>query len=142
LSLKIVRNQHVQKAQLARRGTVQATLNNYEQVGLYAVNATIGTPGQPFTLQVDTGSSDVWVPSSSASICKDTSQGGCPFGSCKFGSIPVRPRSGRWLGPTNSLNQSLQANPQRSSMSNRKDSTYHTSMGVVPQETISKTFLA
>lgn len=84
LSIKIHKNRHVEKAQLAKRGTVQATLANYEQVGLYAANATVGTPGQALTFQVDTGSSDVWVPSSSASICQDTREGGCPFGSCKY----------------------------------------------------------
>jgi predicted aspartyl protease len=82
-SLKIVKNRQVEKAQLAKRGTVQTTLTNYAQAGLYAANATVGTPPQSFTFQVDTGSSDVWVPSSSASICKDVANGGCPFGSCK-----------------------------------------------------------
>lgn len=82
-SLKIVKNRQVERAQLAKRGTLQTTLANYAQIGLYAANATVGTPPQSFSFQVDTGSSDVWVPSSSASICKDTTNGGCPFGSCK-----------------------------------------------------------
>jgi hypothetical protein len=90
-SLKIVKNRHIERAQLAKRGTVQTTLANYEQVGLYAANATVGTPPQSFTLQVDTGSSDVWVPSSGASICTDTADGGCPFGSCKPHPSPSRP---------------------------------------------------
>jgi predicted aspartyl protease len=91
LSIKIHKNRHVEKAQLAKRGTLQVTLANYEQVGLYAANATVGTPGQPLTFQVDTGSSDVWVPSSSAEICKDTREGGCPFGSCKY-HLPMSAR--------------------------------------------------
>lgn len=83
-SVKIHKNRHVEKAQLAKRGTLSVSLGNYEQLGLYVANATVGTPGQPLTFQVDTGSSDVWVPSSSASICKDIKDGGCPFGSCKY----------------------------------------------------------
>ncbi len=84
LSLKIVKNRHVERAQLAKRGTVQTALGNYQQMGLYAVNATIGTPPQSFTLQLDTGSSDVWVPSSKASMCTDIANGGCPVGSCEY----------------------------------------------------------
>ena len=83
-SIKIHKNRQVERAQLAKRGTVPVTLANYEQIGLYTANATVGTPGQLLTFQVDTGSSDVWVPSSSAEICKDTKEGGCPFGSCKY----------------------------------------------------------
>jgi hypothetical protein len=92
-SLKIFKNREVEKAQLAKRGTLSVTLANYETIGLYAANATVGTPGQPFTFQIDTGSSDVWVPSSSASICKDTQEGGCPFGSCKYSPYPPESRS-------------------------------------------------
>jgi hypothetical protein len=44
-----------------RAGTVGATLYNAQSNLLYLVNATIGTPGQQFSLQLDTGSSDIWV---------------------------------------------------------------------------------
>lgn len=43
-----------------REKTVRATIANEEL--LYLINVTIGTPGQPFSLQLDTGSSDIWIP--------------------------------------------------------------------------------
>jgi len=73
-------------AALRRRGTtgtVQANLGNAVQEGLYFANITVGTPPQSLVLQIDTGSSDVWVPASAAATCDQNSQtGGCPGGSC------------------------------------------------------------
>ncbi|KIW10984.1 hypothetical protein PV08_10283 [Exophiala spinifera] len=43
---------------------------DYEKVQYY-VNVTIGTPGQRVALQLDTGSSDTWVPSVDAESCAD-----------------------------------------------------------------------
>lgn len=51
-----------------RQGTVAVTLGN-EQV-LYYANVSVGTPGQPIQMQVDTGSSDVWMSDSSAQFCQ------------------------------------------------------------------------
>jgi|SRR5450432_211040 Eukaryotic aspartyl protease len=82
LRLNIIKNREVERAQIQKRGTVQTTLGNEPLMGLYYANATIGTPGQEFSLQVDTGSSDVWVPSVSAPICQSTKDGGCFAGSC------------------------------------------------------------
>jgi hypothetical protein len=140
-SVKIAKNRHVEKAQLAKRGTVQVTLANYYQVGLYAANATVGTPGQALTFQVDTGSSDVWVPSSNAAICQDTNDGGCPFGSCKL-SLHVRQSRGPMPTLTYSILQSLPPNPPPSSTWKRMVSTSHMLMAPAPLETTSKMFSA
>jgi len=95
VQMGIVKNPAVEQAQIAKRqlqmqkrgtilegraDTVTATLGNAVTSGLYYANVTIGTPGQDFSLQIDTGSSDVWVPSSSATFCSNTREGGCPGG--------------------------------------------------------------
>ena len=97
LQWNIARNAEVQAGQLARRSlairkrglglgaradTVTATLENAVVAGLYAANVTVGTPGQGLQVQIDTGSSDLWLPSSTLQICTDESEGGCPGGSC------------------------------------------------------------
>ncbi|APA07434.1 hypothetical protein SS1G_12969 [Sclerotinia sclerotiorum 1980 UF-70] len=64
-----------------RADTVTADLGNALTSGLYYANVTVGSPAQQLSLQIDTGSSDVWVPSASATICEDTRDGGCPGGS-------------------------------------------------------------
>lgn len=57
--------------------TVLASLTN--EYILYFINVTVGTPGQPFSLQLDTGSSDIWFPSVNADICRQDMQE-CPVG--------------------------------------------------------------
>lgn len=65
-----------------RRGIVQAALTNAEGAGLYFANITVGTPPQKLEVQIDTGSSDVWIPASSAATCDpDSETGGCEGGS-------------------------------------------------------------
>ncbi|CAG8978664.1 hypothetical protein HYALB_00011761 [Hymenoscyphus albidus] len=91
LQLNIARNEAAKEEQLIRRqiynrdlqrlkaraGTVTADLGNAAQAGLYFANISVGTPGQTLMVQIDTGSSDVWVPSNTNSFCSASrSQGG------------------------------------------------------------------
>jgi hypothetical protein len=48
---------------LSKRGPFPVTLGNYPYVGggFYYVNASVGTPPQEVSLDIDTGSSDVWM---------------------------------------------------------------------------------
>jgi len=52
---------------LVKRATVTEALYNAQY--LYIANVTIGTPAQPISLQIDTGSSDIWMSSSTAQNC-------------------------------------------------------------------------
>lgn len=86
----IVKNRHVeaeqlQRARLRTRATVTESLGNAQYFGLYYANITAGTPAQALSLQIDTGSSDVWLPSSDAQLCN--SRQGCEGGSCKSALI-------------------------------------------------------
>lgn len=61
---------------IARRAnTVQTDITN--ELLLYFINVTVGTPPQPLSLQLDTGSSDIWFPSVQSNICQQA----CTFGS-------------------------------------------------------------
>ena len=42
-----------------------------DTVHSYIINMTVGTPGQPFSVQLDTGSSDIWIPSIESDACQE-----------------------------------------------------------------------
>ena len=58
----------------SKRATITENLGNAEE--LYYANVTVGTPGQLLQLQLDTGSSDVWMTAASAEYCLE-SESGC-----------------------------------------------------------------
>lgn len=70
-----IEKKSIPHSDLAKRATIKSYLFNDINNGLYSVNVSIGTPGQNFQLQLDTGSTDVWVNSASSSFCQ--TQGNC-----------------------------------------------------------------
>ena len=54
-----------------RANTVAEALYNGQN--LYIANISIGTPPQEMSVQLDTGSSDLWVPASESNICSEPS---------------------------------------------------------------------
>lgn len=72
-----------QAAGLSRRAdAVPATLQNFKY--LYTLNLTVGTPPQHMRVLLDTGSSDLWVPSVGADMCKDNKAECKANGVCEF----------------------------------------------------------
>ncbi|MCJ1285237.1 hypothetical protein MMC26_004577 [Xylographa opegraphella] len=59
---------------ITKRAPLSVTIGNEPLIGLYYVNASVGSPPQTVQLQIDTGSSDVWMfgpqsCNSSTSLC-------------------------------------------------------------------------
>lgn len=66
-----------------RDDTVLEVITNEKLRGGYFATCKVGTPGQDLTLQLDTGSSDIWVPDSGARVCREIgTQEGCALGAC------------------------------------------------------------
>src|ERR1700743_3582555 len=51
-----------QQPDVLRRSTDTESVYNSEGSLLYLINVTVGTPPQKLQLQLDTGSSDIWIP--------------------------------------------------------------------------------
>ncbi|KAK6859695.1 hypothetical protein PG995_003331 [Apiospora arundinis] len=66
----------LQKLGRRQAKTYEQTIKNDLQRGGYFATVAVGTPPQNLTLQLDTGSSDIWVPSSTSSVCSSSSSSG------------------------------------------------------------------
>lgn len=75
---------------ISARATIFESLANNETGGSYMADVMVGTPGQPISLVLDTGSSDVFVLANTADECTNpriqSLYGGCTGGTCR--SIP------------------------------------------------------
>lgn len=70
---EIVGDRMKEAAANEKRATINAPIGN--ALELYYINVSVGTPGQNLQLQLDTGSSDVWMIESGLSECRQ--QGAC-----------------------------------------------------------------
>ena len=60
-------NEHFSVLRKRQADTITTEISNFGL--LYLINVTVGTPSQEFSLQLDTGSSDLWIPSADSDIC-------------------------------------------------------------------------
>lgn len=56
-----------------RANTILEGLYNNRAQGGYFINITVGTPPQPLSVILDTGSSDLWLLSTDTDLCKNPS---------------------------------------------------------------------
>jgi hypothetical protein len=82
---------HLNQRDLHSRATVIQTLDNSHLRGSYYANITVGTPPQPISVVLDTGSSDLWILAKTADVCLDPSlieqaagDVGCIGGTCEI----------------------------------------------------------
>lgn len=55
-----------------RQSALSVPLVQAGDQSLYWINITVGTPGQPQSLQLDTGSRRLWIPATGSSICSES----------------------------------------------------------------------
>ena len=71
---KLVKKDPSASSLLRRQNAVGVSISNADVY--YFINITVGTPSQTLGVLLDTGSSDLWVPDTSSSVCEG-SQVGC-----------------------------------------------------------------
>ncbi|KAL9026229.1 MAG: hypothetical protein Q9196_005071 [Gyalolechia fulgens] len=70
VSIDFLKSRIVQHGVQRRDGTVATSLANNADLQ-YLANISIGTPPQNFLVQLDTGSSDLWIPSAQSDLCRN-----------------------------------------------------------------------
>lgn len=88
VNMDFVKTRISQNSLQRRAGTVNTPLTNNNDLQ-YLANISVGTPPQQFVVQIDTGSSDLWIPATRSDLCQiqDCSQ----TGACKR-RYPLRTR--------------------------------------------------
>ncbi|KAI4126855.1 MAG: hypothetical protein LQ338_003528 [Usnochroma carphineum] len=77
INMDFVKARSPQPSLQRRAGTVNTPLTNNDDLQ-YLANISVGTPPQNFVVQIDTGSSDLWIPDVRSNLCRgaDCSQTG------------------------------------------------------------------
>lgn len=65
----------------SEESTFEEVIINEKGTGGYFATVTVGSPGQDLVMQLDTASSDTWVPYTGAPICEGLTSG-CSMGTC------------------------------------------------------------
>lgn len=134
------RQPHPRVLRRAGDNTDLTTINNNLSQGGYFATCKIGTPPQTLTLQLDTGSSDIWAPASDASVCQSSrSSDGCSLGSCRFFVVSVRGGKKAYSLVANHARQSTRPIHRPSPSSARTRLAYPTSTVATRTAAISQT---